>query len=312
MIEENVYPVGQPPALRRPPYYLTAYGIACAHGFRGTVEEWLDSLIGPQGPVGKNAFEYAKEGGYEGTEEGFRERMAASGKTAYEYAVEGGYPGTVQEFYQELGALKEPVPITRGGHGKTTAAEGLAALGGLALAGGTMAGALNVQEPTQDANAASKHYADQKDGETLASAKTYAEGKANAALASAKTYAEEKANAALNGAKEYSDSKLAALWENTSKTSPFAGQTVSIPTLGNYEIYIVIARYSTTVPGTTSIISKTGYSGRIQGIGALGTENESIRTVTTAGNSVTFGDTTISGIVNNDFLIPIFIYGIKL
>lgn len=32
-----------------PPYYLTAYGIARKHGFRGTEEEWLKSLKGPKG-----------------------------------------------------------------------------------------------------------------------------------------------------------------------------------------------------------------------------------------------------------------------
>ena len=30
-------------------YYITAYGIAVKHGFRGTEEEWLESLTGPQG-----------------------------------------------------------------------------------------------------------------------------------------------------------------------------------------------------------------------------------------------------------------------
>lgn len=29
-----------------PPYYLTAYGLAVKHGFMGTEEEWLESLIG--------------------------------------------------------------------------------------------------------------------------------------------------------------------------------------------------------------------------------------------------------------------------
>ena len=33
----------------QPPYYLTAYGIAVKHGFRGTEEEWLESLKGEQG-----------------------------------------------------------------------------------------------------------------------------------------------------------------------------------------------------------------------------------------------------------------------
>ena len=30
-------------------YYLTAYGIAVKHGYKGTEEEWLESLVGPEG-----------------------------------------------------------------------------------------------------------------------------------------------------------------------------------------------------------------------------------------------------------------------
>lgn len=33
-------------------YYLTAYGIAVKHGYEGTEEAWLASLIGPEGPPG--------------------------------------------------------------------------------------------------------------------------------------------------------------------------------------------------------------------------------------------------------------------
>ena len=32
-----------------PPFYITAYGLALRAGFRGTLEEWLESLIGPKG-----------------------------------------------------------------------------------------------------------------------------------------------------------------------------------------------------------------------------------------------------------------------
>lgn len=35
-----------------PPYYLTAYGLAVQNGFKGTVQEWLASLIGPRGRDG--------------------------------------------------------------------------------------------------------------------------------------------------------------------------------------------------------------------------------------------------------------------
>ena len=33
-------------------YYLTAYGIAVKHGYEGTEEEWLDTLVGQRGPEG--------------------------------------------------------------------------------------------------------------------------------------------------------------------------------------------------------------------------------------------------------------------
>ena len=33
-------------------YYIDAYGVAVAHGFQGTPEEWLASLVGPTGPAG--------------------------------------------------------------------------------------------------------------------------------------------------------------------------------------------------------------------------------------------------------------------
>ena len=35
-----------------PPYYLTAYSIAVKHGFSGSEEAWLASLVGPTGPQG--------------------------------------------------------------------------------------------------------------------------------------------------------------------------------------------------------------------------------------------------------------------
>lgn len=55
---------------------IDAYGVAVKNGFDGTVEEWLESL------KGKSAYDYAKEGGYTGTEEEFAVRLAAvlSGK----------------------------------------------------------------------------------------------------------------------------------------------------------------------------------------------------------------------------------------
>lgn len=50
---------------------LDAYGVAVKNGFKGTVEEWLESL------KGKSAYDYAIEGGYTGSEEDFATKLAA-------------------------------------------------------------------------------------------------------------------------------------------------------------------------------------------------------------------------------------------
>lgn len=50
----------------------SAYEVAVNEGFEGTEEEWLETLVGPQGeigPDGKSAYEVAVENGYEGTQE---------------------------------------------------------------------------------------------------------------------------------------------------------------------------------------------------------------------------------------------------
>ena len=50
----------------------SAYEVAVRNGYEGTEQEWLDSLVGPQGEQGiegKSAYEVAVENGYIGTEE---------------------------------------------------------------------------------------------------------------------------------------------------------------------------------------------------------------------------------------------------
>lgn len=59
-----------------PVYYITAYGLAVKQGFMGSLDEWLESLKGEKGDPGTSAYEYAIQGGFEGTEEDFAEKMA--------------------------------------------------------------------------------------------------------------------------------------------------------------------------------------------------------------------------------------------
>lgn len=87
-----------------PAYYITAYGLAVKQGYQGSVDQWLQSLKGEKGDTGKSAYEYAREAGYTGDEETFRECQLNYGKTAYEYAVEGGFQGTSEDFRKKMAA----------------------------------------------------------------------------------------------------------------------------------------------------------------------------------------------------------------
>ena len=140
------------------PYYITAYALACRKGFRGTEEEWLASLKGEPGNTGKSAYEYAVEGGFQGSEDQFREQQAHSGKNAYDYAVEGGYTGTVQEFYEKL--AKEYLP--KGGGSMA---------GELAMSGNRVTG---LGAPQENSDAARKQDVDAV-GTLAAEGKTLAE-----------------------------------------------------------------------------------------------------------------------------------------
>ena len=62
-------------------YYLSAYAIAVEHGYKGTVEQWLKSLIGPQGDGGKDAYTIAVENGFAGTVEQWLASMKGDAAT---------------------------------------------------------------------------------------------------------------------------------------------------------------------------------------------------------------------------------------
>ena len=79
------------------PTFVSAYSIAVNNGFKGTEEEWLESL------KGKSAFQIAVDHGYVGTEEEWlRSLQGKDGYSAYELAVQEGFEGTVEEWLESL------------------------------------------------------------------------------------------------------------------------------------------------------------------------------------------------------------------
>ena len=82
-----------------PPYYLSAYGLAVKHGFRGTESEWLVSL---------SAYGLACAEGFKGNlKEWLASIKGEPGTTCYEAAAAGGYEGSEEEFNVLLAAMAD-------------------------------------------------------------------------------------------------------------------------------------------------------------------------------------------------------------
>lgn len=118
-----------------PPYYITAYGLAVKHGFRGTEEQWLKSLKGDPGKdlmvvasfdtyaemisayISTKPSGFVKVGStddyllyyWDASDEEWYSIsiIGPEGKSAYELAVEGGYPGTEEQFESDLNGFKD-------------------------------------------------------------------------------------------------------------------------------------------------------------------------------------------------------------
>lgn len=77
----------------------SAYEVAVENGYSGTVDEWLESLVGPQGDRG---------------ETGDTGSPGSDGKSAYDVAVENGYAGSEADWLESLigpeGPQGEPGP----------------------------------------------------------------------------------------------------------------------------------------------------------------------------------------------------------
>jgi hypothetical protein len=78
----------------------SAYEIAVEQGFKGTLEEWLDSL------EGSSAYDLAVKNGYKGTLKEWLDSLqgdtGATGQSAYDLAVKNGYKGTLNEWLASL------------------------------------------------------------------------------------------------------------------------------------------------------------------------------------------------------------------
>lgn len=79
----------------------SAYELAVANGYSGTLTEWLASLKGEPGPTGPQG---------EKGNDGAAGAVGATGKSAYELAVDNGFSGTETEWLKSLG--KEANPST--------------------------------------------------------------------------------------------------------------------------------------------------------------------------------------------------------
>ncbi|MDN3595322.1 hypothetical protein [Zunongwangia endophytica] len=76
---------------------LSAYQVAVARGYQGTIDEWLGTL------EGKSAYQLAKDEGFEGTQSEWIESLGGiQGKSAYQSALDNGFTGTESEWLQSL------------------------------------------------------------------------------------------------------------------------------------------------------------------------------------------------------------------
>lgn len=80
----------------------SAYELAKADGYTGTLTEWLASLKGEQGPAGAKG---------EKGNDGSTGATGATGKSAYELAVDNGFSGTEAEWLKSLGKTSNPSTV---------------------------------------------------------------------------------------------------------------------------------------------------------------------------------------------------------
>lgn len=115
--------------------------------------------------------------------------------------------------------------------------------------------------------------------------------------------------------------KLVKLWTNPDPGSAFTAQTLAL-SLGSYDMYVVSAARSITDAVRVSSMVKVGESVSLQVAGETRVGEAvagksyvgfwmATRQVTYSGGSLIIADASISGSTENDFIVPVAIYGIK-
>lgn len=91
------------------PQGKSAYDIAVDNGFKGSEQEWLNTLKMGKGSKGDSAYQVAVNNGFKGTEQdwlnslkGAAGQNGSTGKSAYQVAVENGFSGTERQWLTSL------------------------------------------------------------------------------------------------------------------------------------------------------------------------------------------------------------------
>ena len=99
-------------------------------------------------------------------------------------------------------------------------------------------------------------------------------------------------------------------WENASPTSAFPAQTINFG-LDIFDMYIVIARQSTTQSMCVSVIQKVGKTAKLVNLSYSSGVNMHVRTIDSfSDGSLKFYDALSNGVTDNSSLIPLYVYGI--
>lgn len=246
-------------AYQNPPYYISAYALACKQGFVGSLNDWLASLKGEKGDTGAGvqikgkyntlvALQAAHPTGEVGdyytvgtttdtqkvyyweplngawTEINIRGEKGDTGTTAYEYAVAGGYTGTEEDFEALLAGIQ-----TYSNNAQTAAAN--AAASATAAAGSaTDAASAKLAAETAEGNAQAYASTAASGASAASNSATLAETAKGAAAQSALNAASSASSAAGSAASASSSASSAessASAANSSKTAAAGSATAA-------------------------------------------------------------------------------------